>query len=225
MHVSMILFDRMTQLDLTAPFEVFTRMPDTTVELVAKSRDAVVAEGGLAILPHATFADARAADLLFIPGGLGVNDAMLDPEVIAFVRKQAEHARWITAVCTGALVLGAAGLLRGYDATTHWAAIEYLPRFGARPVERRVVRDRNRITAGGVTAGIDFALTVAAELYGEGVAKAIQLGIEYDPQPPFDSGSPRVADAATIAAVRKRLEKSAYTRGEAVETAASRMPE
>jgi len=225
MLVSMILFDRMTQLDLTAPFEVFSRMPDTTVELVARSRDAVVAEGGLAIVPQATFDDAQPADLLFVPGGLGVNNAMLDDRLIGFVRKQAEHAQWITAVCTGALVLGAAGLLRGYDAATHWAAMEYLPRFGARPVEKRVVRDRNRITAGGVTSGIDFALTVAAELHGEQVAKAIQLGIEYDPQPPFDSGSPRVADEMTVAIVRRRLEKMAVTRRDAVEAAAARMPE
>jgi len=225
MLVSMILFDRMTQLDLTAPFEVFSRMPDTTVELVARSRDAVVAEGGLAIVPQATFDDAQPADLLFVRGGLGVNNAMLDDRLIGFVRKQAEHAQWITAVCTGALVLGAAGLLRGYDAATHWAAMEYLPRFGARPVEKRVVRDRNRITAGGVTSGIDFALTVAAELHGEQVAKAIQLGIEYDPQPPFDSGSPRVADEMTVAIVRRRLEKMAVTRRDAVEAAAARMPE
>ena len=221
----MILFDRMTQLDLTAPFEVFTRMPETTVELVAKSRDAIVAEGGMAILPQATFSDAQATDLLFVPGGIGVNDAMLDEPLIAFVRRQAEQAQWITSVCTGSLVLGAAGLLRGYEATTHWAAMEYLPRFGATPVERRVVRDRNRITGGGVTAGIDFALTVAAELHGEAVAKAIQLGLEYDPHPPFDSGSPRVADEATLAAVRRRLEKTAVTRRDAVEAAASRFPE
>ena len=221
----MILFDRLTQLDLTAPFEVFWRMPDTTVELVARSRDAVVAEGGLSILPHATFDDAQKADLIFVPGGMGVNDAMLDDALLAFVRRQAEQARWITSVCTGALVLGAAGLLRGYEASTHWAAMEYLPRFGAKPVERRVVRDRNRITAGGVTSGIDFALAVAAELHGEAVAKAIQLGIEYDPQPPFDSGSPHAADEATVAAVRRRLEKTAVTRREAVEKAASRMPE
>lgn len=221
----MILFDRLTQLDLTAPFEVFWRMPETTVELVARSRDAVVAEGGLAIVPNATFDDAQRADLLFVPGGTGVNAAILDEALLAFVRRQAEQARWITSVCTGALILGAAGLLRGYEAATHWAAMEFLPRFGATPVERRVVRDRNRITAGGVTAGIDFALTVAAELHGEAVAKAIQLGIEYDPHPPFDSGSPRAADEATVAAVRRRLEKSAVTRRGAVEKAAARMPE
>jgi len=221
----MILFDRMTQLDLGAPYEVFIRMPDTTVELVAKSRDAVVADGGFAIVPQATFADARPADLLFVPGGFGVNDAMLDTELIAFVRKQAERAQWITSVCSGSLILGAAGLLRGYEATTHWASVDMLARFGARPVGKRVVRDRNRITAGGVTSGTDFALTVAAELYGEPLAKTIQLAIEYDPQPPFNSGSPRVADDATLATVRQRLEKSLAARREAIEIAVARMPE
>ncbi|HJW92134.1 MAG TPA: DJ-1/PfpI family protein [Thermoanaerobaculia bacterium] len=225
MHISMILFDRMTQLDLGAPYEVFIRMPDTTVELVAKSRDAVVADGGFAIVPQATFADARPADLLFVPGGFGVNDAMLDTELIAFVRKQAERAQWITSVCSGSLILGAAGLLRGYEATTHWASVDMLARFGARPVGKRVVRDRNRITAGGVTSGTDFALTVAAELYGEPLAKTIQLAIEYDPQPPFNSGSPRVADDATLATVRQRLEKSLAARREAIEIAVARMPE
>lgn len=217
----MILFPRLTQLDLTAPFEVFTRMPDTTVELVAASREPVIAEGGLAIVPQATFDDASPANLLFLPGGIGVNDAMLDARLLAFVRSQAAGAQWITSVCTGALILGAAGLLRGYEATTHWSAMEFLPRFGARPVQRRVVRDRNRITGGGVTAGLDFALTVAAELHGEAVAKAIQLGLEYDPQPPFDSGSPRAAGEQLVAAVRRRLEKMQTTRADAVERAAS----
>jgi cyclohexyl-isocyanide hydratase len=219
MRVSMILFPRLTQLDLTAPFEVFTRLPDATVELVAASREPVVAEGGLAIVPHTTFDDAQQAELLFVPGGRGVNQAMLDRRLIAFVRAQAEKAEWITSVCTGALILGAAGLLRGYGATTHWTAMHYLPRFGARPVEERVVRDRNRITGGGVTSGIDFALTVAAELHGDAVAKSIQLSIEYDPHPPFRSGSPRVADEETVAAVQQKIEKMQEERGRAVEEA------
>jgi cyclohexyl-isocyanide hydratase len=222
MHVTMILFPRLTQLDLTAPFEVFARMPETTVELVAASREPVLAERGLAIVPHATWSDAKPADVLFVPGGTGVNEAMLDDALIAFVRRQAEGAQWITSVCTGALILGAAGLLRGYEATTHWAAMQYLERFGATPVERRVVRDRNRVTGGGVTAGLDFAFTFAAELHGEAVAKAIQLGLEYDPHPPFDCGSPRTADEATIAAVRRRLEAMQITRDDAVEAAARR---
>jgi cyclohexyl-isocyanide hydratase len=226
MHVAMLLFDRLTQLDLTGPYEVFHRMPDTAVQLVAKTRDAVRAEGGLAILPDAAFAEATACDLLFVPGGVGVNAAMLDDETIAFVRRQAGHARWITSVCTGALILGAAGLLRGYRATTHWSAIDYLPCFGAMPVRgERVVIDRNRVTGGGVTAGIDFALTIARELHGETVAKSIQLAIEYNPRPPFDAGSPEVADAATLALVRERVARNAPARAAAVEAAAARMPE
>jgi cyclohexyl-isocyanide hydratase len=169
-----------------------------------------------------TFADAPQCDLLFVPGGPGVNEAMLDDATIAFLRRQAEGARFVTSVCTGALVLGAAGLLDGYEATTHWASMEFLPAFGAHPVNARFHVDRNRITGGGVTAGIDFALFVVAQLHGEAIAKSIQLAIEYAPAPPFDSGTPDSADAETVAGARQTLAPMLEERRRAVEKAAQR---
>jgi len=186
MRFALVLFPRLTQLDLTGPFEVFSRIPDAIVDLVAATRAPVTSDTGLQLVPSTTFDEVPQCDLLCIPGGPGVNAAMLDDAVLAFVRRQADGARYVTSVCTGALVLGAAGLLRGYSATTHASAIEFLPLFGATPVKSRVCIDRNRITGGGVTAGIDFGLAIAAELCGEETAKSIQLMIEYAPQPPFD---------------------------------------
>ena len=220
----MLLFPRLTQLDLTAPFEVFSRLPQTAVDLAAATLDPVVSEGGLSILPTTTFADSAPCDLLFVPGGRGVDAAMLDANVIDFIRRQSVDARWITSVCTGALLLGAAGLLRGYEATTHWTAMDLLPAFGAKPIEKRVVRDRNRFTAAGVSAGIDFALSIAAELHGEAIAREIQLILEYDPQPPFDSGSPRRAGTELVEIVRKRRASNEETRRRDVAAAASQMP-
>jgi cyclohexyl-isocyanide hydratase len=150
-------------------------------------------------------ADCPQLDVLCVPGGLGVNPLMRDAAVLAFLRQQAEHARYVTSVCTGALVLGAAGLLRGRRATTHWASLDLLAAFGAIPVAERVVRDGNLLTGGGVTAGIDFALTLAAELSGRPAAEAIQLGLEYAPAPPFAAGTPASADPAVLATVRGRL--------------------
>lgn len=215
----MLLFPGLTQLDLTAPFEVFGRLPCTTVDLVAATRDPVASENGLTIVPNATIDEAPVCDLLFVPGGKGVDTAMLDDAVLDFLRRQSEGARYITSVCTGALLLGAAGLLRGYRATTHWAAMDFLPAFGAQPVRKRVVRDRNRVTAAGVTAGIDLALTIAAEIHGEPVARAIQLALEYAPEPPFDSGSPERASAGIIDSVRG----SNVARREAVTRAVARL--
>ena len=220
MNIVCVLFPNLTQLDLTGPFEVFHRMPGARVHLAATTLDPVRAEGGLAILPTTTFADAPQADLLFVPGGFGVNDAMLDEEVLAFVRRP---ATWITSVCTGALVLGAAGLLDGYEAATHWSAMKFLPLFGAKPVDKRVVIDRNRITGGGVTAGIDIALTIVAQTHGTMVAEAIQLGIEYAPDPPFNSGRPETASPQIRDAVLARLEKMQVTRGDAVQLAAQKL--
>ena len=155
-----------------------------------------------AILPTTRIDECPQLDVVFVPGGGGQIPLMQDPTVLDFLRAQSDKARYVTAVCTGSLVLGAAGLLQGYEATTHWAYMDVLPVFGARPVSRRVVVDRNRITAGGVTAGIDFGLGIAAALAGEEVAKAIQLGIEYDPDPPFDSGSPEKAPPEIVELVR-----------------------
>jgi cyclohexyl-isocyanide hydratase len=220
--VGMILFPRLTQLDLTGPYEVFARMRDTHVHLAAASPDPVRSEHGLAILPDTTFDAAPRFDILCVPGGTGINDRLDDEPFLAFLRRQGEQARFVTAVCTGALLLGAAGLLRGYRATTHWLSLDLLRLVGAEPVAERVVIDRNRITGGGVTAGIDFALTVASLLQGEAVAREIQLMMEYDPQPPFRDGSPRTADAATIQRVTASRQRIQDERRRKIEQLAGR---
>lgn len=202
MHIAMLLFPRLTQLDLTGPYEVFARFPDTTVDLVAATPEPVVAGGGLAIVPTVTLADCPPTDILFVPGGAGQAALMADAVVLDFLRRQAATARFVTSVCTGSLVLAAAGLLAGYRATCHWMSLEQLALFGAEPVVERVVVDRNRVTGAGVTSGIDFALTLAALLFGEERARLIQLGIEYDPAPPFPGGSPRSACAEDVAKLR-----------------------
>ncbi|MDA0225256.1 MAG: DJ-1/PfpI family protein [Proteobacteria bacterium] len=203
MKIGMLIFTDMTQLDFTGPYEVFAQLPGCEVRVIAKTLEPVAAKGGLKFLPDTALADAPPLDLIFVPGGPGVGPLMEDREVLEFLRRQAEQAKYVTSVCTGALVLGAAGLLKGYRATTHWLSLELLPVFGADAVPDRVVVDRNRITGGGVTAGIDFALTVAAETAGEEVAKSIQLLIEYNPAPPFSCGHPASADVAVVEAVRK----------------------
>lgn len=205
LQIGLLLFPRLTQLDLTAPFEVFHRVPDARVHLVWKDLAPVQADSGLSILPTTTLADCPPLDVVCVPGGFGQIALMTDEAVLAFLRAQAAHARYVTSVCTGALLLGAAGLLDGYRATTHWGYVDLLADYGAIPTSGRVVVDRNRITGGGVTAGIDFALRIASELAGEETAKAIQLAIEYDPAPPFASGNPTDASPATVARVRARL--------------------
>jgi cyclohexyl-isocyanide hydratase len=205
-HIGLLLFPRNTQLDLTGPFEFFHRLPGAEVHLVWKNLEPVRATSGLCILPTATLRDAPRLDVLVVPGGVGSADLVNDTEVIEWLTTQAATARYVTSVCTGALVLGAAGLLRGYDATTHWAYMDLLPSFGARPVRKRVVVDRNRITAGGVTAGIDFGLRLIAEIAGEETAKATQLALEYDPAPPFRAGHPDVVESVMVERVRQVLE-------------------
>jgi cyclohexyl-isocyanide hydratase len=202
--IGCLLFPRMTQLDLTGPFEVLTRVPDAQVLLLWKTLEPVEADTGLRMLPHATLRDCPPLDVVFVPGGPGVNAMMEDPEVLAWLREQAAGARYVGSVCTGSLILGAAGLLRGRRATSHWGARDLLPAFGAIPAPGRVVRDDNLFTGGGVTAGIDFALTMAAELAGDEVAQAIQLQIEYAPAPPFTAGSPETAPPEVLAAARRR---------------------
>ncbi|HYI11490.1 MAG TPA: DJ-1/PfpI family protein [Thermoanaerobaculia bacterium] len=179
MQIVCILFPDLTQLDLTGPYEVFHRLPGAEVHLVAASLEPVMSEGGLAIVPTLTFQDAPQADVLFVPGGTGVNEAMLDDDLIAFLRRQGERAAWVTSACTGALLLGAAGLLAGFQAATHWASMEFLEPFGAWPVAQRVVVSGNRLTGGGVTAGIDIALELAARITTRRIADEIQLAIEY----------------------------------------------
>jgi cyclohexyl-isocyanide hydratase len=202
LHVGMLLFPQLTQLDFTGPFEVLHRIPGAEVHVLWKDLEPVRADSGLRILPTMTLGECPPLDVLFVPGGGGQVPLMSDAPVLDFLATQAMSARYVTSVCTGALLLGAAGLLEGYDATTHWAYMDLLPSFGARPLRRRVVHDRNRITAGGVTAGIDFALRIAAEIAGEDFAKGVELGLEYDPEPPFRSGHPDVADPTLVARAR-----------------------
>ena len=203
-RIGLLLFPRMTQLDLTGPFEVFTRLPGADVLLLWKTLEPVQADTGLRLLPSATLRDCPPLDVICVPGGPGVNALMEDAEVLDWLRQKAEQARYVSSVCTGSLVLGAAGLLRGKRATSHWGARDLLAAFGATPTIGRVVRDGNLFTGGGVTAGIDFALTMAAELAGPEAAQAIQLQIEYAPAPPFDAGTPDTAPPDVLAASRRR---------------------
>ncbi|RKQ96673.1 DJ-1/PfpI family protein [Maricaulis maris] len=204
-HIGFLLFDDLTQLDFTGPLQVLTRIPGAKVHLVARAAGPVRTDCGPFILADTSFQDCPQLDLICVPGGWGVDAAMEDAATLAFLRRQAEGAQFITSVCTGAFVLGAAGLLAGRKATTHWRYHSALSRFGAEPVRERVVRDGNLFTGGGVTAGIDFALTIVKELYGDGVAQAVQLGLEYDPHPPVDSGTPEKASALVLDAVESRF--------------------
>jgi cyclohexyl-isocyanide hydratase len=201
-HIGFLLFPQVTQLDLTGPAQILSRIPGARVHLLWKSREPVMTDVGFSINPTTTFDDCPQLDVLCVPGGFGIGALFGDGETLAFLRRQGEEARYVTSVCNGALVLGAAGLLDGYRSACHWMWRDYLPRFGAIPVAERIVRDRNRVSGGGVTAGIDFALALAAELAGEEVAKLLQLNFEYDPQPPFDCGAPERAGAERVAQSR-----------------------
>ena len=223
LSVGLVLFDGLTQLDLTGPYEVLARMPDTRVHLVAASLAPVRSEWGLMLVPDTTFDDAPPIDVLCVPGGWGVNARLTDDALLEFLRTRGERARYVTSVCSGALLLGAAGLLRGYRATTHWLSLDLLPLFGAEAVEARVVHDRDRITGAGVTAGMDFGFALAAELFGASVAQRIQLAIEYDPAPPFDSGSPRTAPADVRAAVARASAHALAERRTLAERASRRL--
>jgi cyclohexyl-isocyanide hydratase len=206
MHIVMLLYPGLTQLDLTGPHEVFSRVPDTKISLAWKTAEPVADGGGLTILPTVTLDHCAPADILFVPGGPGQLALMEDEAVLGFLRRQAERARYVTSVCTGSLILGAAGLLTGHRATCHWLSLDQLTAFGAEPVAERVVIDGDRITGAGVTSGIDFALTLVAELQGERMARMIQLSMEYDPAPPFDGGSPKNEALEIVAALRSRSE-------------------
>ena len=189
-RIGMLIFPRLTQLDMTGPYEVLARLPDTKVDLVAATLDPVTTDRGMQIVPTVTYDTCPPLDVIMVPGGPGQQDLMEDEAALSFLRRQAATAKYVTSVCTGSLVLGAAGLLKGKRATWHWAAVEHLAALGAMPVSEKVVVDGNIVTGAGVTSGIDFALSLAAILDGEAVAREIQLQIEYDPAPPFDSGSP-----------------------------------
>ncbi len=223
MNIVMLLYPRLTQLDLTGPFEVFARLPDVTITLAAKSLDRVTDSGGLRLLPTHTLTDAPQADILFVPGGPGQLDLMDDADVLDFLRAQSAGARYVTSVCTGSLVLAAAGLLTGYRATCHWMSLDQLALFGCTPCDDRVVVDRNRVTGGGVTSGIDFALHLAAMLFDQDRAERTQLSMEYNPAPPFSSGHPNSADPAMVEAMRARASGLQEKRWAAARTAAARL--
>jgi cyclohexyl-isocyanide hydratase len=220
-EIGFLLFPRLTQLDLTGPHEILARMPGARVHLLWKTREPVRSDRGLAIVPTDTLADCPPLDLVCVPGGPGVNPLLADAEVLEFLRRAAARARYVTSVCTGSLVLGAAGLLEGKRAASHWRARDFLRAFGAEPAAERVVVDGKVMTGGGVTAGIDFALEVVAELRGRAVAEAIQLQVEYDPQPPFAAGSPAGAPPAVLERVTAETEAMQRERAALVAQAAA----
>lgn len=207
LNIGIVLFDKATLLDFAAPWDVFTRLPNATTHLIAHTQDSMTASG-MSVAPTTTWdaleADDVSLDVICVPGGFGTLSAMEDEALLTHLRHHAKTAAYVTAVCTGTMVLAAAGLLSGYRATTHWTSLDRLAQFGVTADPARVVIDRDRMTGGGVTAGLDFALTLAAELRGDLVAKSIQLGMEYAPAPPFDSGHPSTADAETLAAVKSQ---------------------
>lgn len=202
-RIAMVAFPRLTQLDLTGPYEILARMPGAIVDLVWENTDPILSDTGLGLVPTTTFDECLQPDILFVPGGPGQMDVMENASVIGFLQRMAPGAKLITSVCTGSMVLGAAGLLKGKRATCHWMSLDLLSHLGATPVKDRVVIDGNVITAAGVSAGIDFALVVAAELHGEAIARQIQLFVEYDPQPPFESGSEEKARPETVESLRR----------------------
>jgi cyclohexyl-isocyanide hydratase len=223
LQIGSLLFEGLDQIDLTGPFEVLSRMPNSTYRLFAKSTEPVRDVRGLRITPDAVLADAPQLDLLHVPGGFGQEALMDDEEVLGWVRRQAAGARCVFSVCTGALICGAAGLLKGRRATTHWAAFHLLPFFGAIPVNERVVVDGNMIFAAGVTAGIDGALRVAAELRGDEAAQAIQLYMQYAPEPPFRCGTPETAPPAILEGARRAVHAITEQRGVTARRVAARL--
>lgn len=205
MNIVFVLFDNVTQLDFAGPVQFLSRLPGATTYIASTDGKAVSTDCGFAIVPNTSFADCPQANIICVPGGHGVREAIADTAIVEFVREQAKAAEWITSVCTGSFILGAAGLLNGKRATTHWAYTQLLPRFGATHEEARVVRDGNLVTAGGVTSGIDFALELMALAKGEDVARSIQLALEYDPAPPFDGGHPSRTAQPLVEGLKARV--------------------
>lgn len=204
LQIGILVFPKVTQLDFTGPLQVFSSLPDARVHLVWKRLEPIASDTVLTVMPTVSFADCPPLDVICVPGGSGTDDMVNDAEVLQFLRAQAQAAKYITSVCTGSLVLGAAGLLRGYRATTHWTAMEYLGPYGALPARTRVCVDRNRVTGGGVTAGIDFALRLVSILIDRPTAEAVQLRLEYDPAPPFTAGSPETAPPEILNRLQQR---------------------
>jgi cyclohexyl-isocyanide hydratase len=223
LQIGLVIFPKVTQLDLTGPLQVFSSVPGARVHLIWKRIEPVASDTVLTLTPTMTFADCPQLDVICVPGGVGTDDMINDEEMLAFLRRQAAGARYITSVCTGSMVLGAAGLLKGYRATTHWTAMEFLTAFGAIPTKTRVCVDRNRITGGGVTAGIDFALTLVSIMLDRATAEAVQLRLEYNPAPPFNAGSPDTAPPEIVARFREKIAPSRQRRSDAIDRAATRL--
>ena len=205
LHIGSLLFEGIDQIDLTGPFEVLSRIPNSTYRIYGKTAEPVRDLKGLRLTPDAALADAPRLDVLRVPGGFGQEALMEDEQVLTWLKRQASGARSVFSVCTGALLCGAAGLLRGRRATTHWASFHLLRFFGAIPVNQRVVVDGSWVFAAGVTAGIDGALRLAAELRGDDAARAVQLHMVYAPEPPFDSGTPETAPPAILENARRSV--------------------
>lgn len=223
LQIGSLLFEGLDQIDLTGPFEVFSRIPNSTYRIFGETATPVQDLRGLRLMPDAVLTEAPQLDLLHVPGGFGQEELMDDEEVLAWIREQAAGVRCLFSVCTGALICGAAGLLKGRRATTHWASMNLLPLFGAIPVDERVVTDGNIVCAAGVTAGIDGALQVAADLRGAEVAQAIQLSIAYAPEPPFSSGTPETAPPAVLERVRHSYQAIAEQRERTARRIADRL--
>jgi len=223
LQIGSLLFEGLDQIDLTGPFEVLSRIPNATYRIFAKTAAPVRDLRGLRLVPDAALAEAPQLDLLHVPGGYGQEALMEDEEVLDWVRRQAAGARCVFSVCTGALICGAAGLLKGRRATTHWGAFHLLPFFGAIPVNQRVVVDGNMVFAAGVTSGIDGALRVAAELRGRAAAESIQLYMQYAPEPPFNSGTPETAPPEILAGARRAMETVTAQREQTARRVAKRL--
>ena len=217
------IYPGMTQLDFTGPHTIFSRIPGVSVVVASEAGGAIESDGGLVFAGTRRMADVERCDLLFVPGGMAATDVIGDEAFMRELRRLAEGARYLTSVCTGSIVLGAAGLLKGKRAACHWAWRDFLPLFGAIPDASRVARDGNVITGGGVTAGIDFALVAAAEIGGESLAHALQLAVEYAPDPPFDAGRPETAPPEVLAQVKARLAAQLPARRAAAEAAAAKL--
>lgn len=205
--IGILLFPRVTNLDYIGIYDVFSKIPGYTICLISKNSGLIETEGGLKVIADYSFRDIKNADILFIPGGMGINAVLQDREYLEFIRKTGVSAEYVTSVCTGSLALAATGLLKGYRATTHWRYLSLLKDFGVKVSEDRVVIDRNRITGGGVTAGIDFALILVGLVLNPLVAKRIELLLEYNPQPPFGTGHPGLADKDTLNTVLEKTEE------------------
>jgi cyclohexyl-isocyanide hydratase len=223
LQIGLLVFPKVTQLDLTGPLQVFSSVSGAKVHLIWKRIEPVPSDSVLTLTPTVTFADCPQLDVICVPGGAGSDDMVNDEEMLDFLRRQAKAAKYVTSVCTGSLVLGAAGLLMGYRAATHWTAMEFLEAFGAVPTKTRVCVDRNRVTGGGVTAGIDFALTLVSLLVDRQAAETIQLRLEYNPAPPFNAGSPDAAPPEILALMKERIAATQPRRSEAIHRAAARL--